>query len=88
MGMFLPPVGEGDVWLNDQEGTQPRANISFASIGAWYRTMANAGFLDLSCALVGGAPAASSLRGHHLTPSHWQHAPSRSPSPPPPLFRL
>ena len=49
MGMFLPPVGEGEVWLNDQEGTQPRANISFASIGAWYRTMADAGFLDLSC---------------------------------------
>jgi hypothetical protein len=49
-GMFLPPVGQGDTWLNDAEGTQPRANITFAGIGAWYRQMASAGFLDLSCA--------------------------------------
>ena len=28
-GQFLPPVQPGDVWLNDGEGTQPRANVSF-----------------------------------------------------------
>ena len=48
MGMFLPPVAEDEVWENDPEGTQPRANITFALIGAWYRTMAAQGFLDLS----------------------------------------
>jgi hypothetical protein len=50
--MFLPPVAPGVEWLNDPEGTQPRANVSFESIGAWYRTMANAGFIDLSYANV------------------------------------
>lgn len=42
--MFLPPVADGTVWLNDPEGSQPRANVSFASIGAWYRAMVDAGF--------------------------------------------
>jgi len=48
MGQFLPPVAPGVEWLNDQEGSQPRANITFESIGAWYRAMANANFTDLS----------------------------------------
>lgn len=48
MGMFLPPVPEGGVWLNDPEGTQPRANVTCASIGSWYRAMLTAGFTDLS----------------------------------------
>jgi hypothetical protein len=52
MGMFLPPVAPGTEWLNDAEGTQPRANVSFAIIGAWYRKMADAGFTDYSYANV------------------------------------
>jgi len=48
MGQFLPPVAPGVAWLNDPEGSQPRANVTFASIGAWYRQMADAGFVDLS----------------------------------------
>ena len=48
MGMFVPPVKPGEQWENDPEGSQPRANVTFASIGAWYRTMADAGFTDLS----------------------------------------
>lgn len=48
MGMFLPPVAESEVWLNDPEGTQPRANITFASIGEQYRAMEAQGFVDLS----------------------------------------
>jgi len=75
MGQFLPPVGADDVWLNDAEGTQPRANTSFASIGAWYRKMANAGFLDLSyfnvnevssCARA-PKPRSDKLRPHKLS---------------------
>ena len=45
MGMFLPPVAPGVEWLNDPEGSQPRANVSFESIGSWYRQMANNGTL-------------------------------------------
>lgn len=52
MGMFLPPVAPGVEWLNDPEGTQPRANVTFESIGAWYRQMADRGFSDLSYANV------------------------------------
>ena len=52
MGMFLPPVAPGVEWLNDPEGTQPRANVSFESIGSWYRQMANNGFQDFSYANV------------------------------------
>ena len=48
MGQFLPPVGPTDVWLNDPEGSQPRANVSFAIIAAWYDQMRQAGFVDLS----------------------------------------
>ena len=48
MGMFLPPVNPGDVWLNDPEGSQPRANVTFDIIGAWYRAMLAQGFTDLS----------------------------------------
>ena len=48
MGMFLPPVAADEVWENDPEGTQPRANISYSLIGSWYREMASHGFLDLS----------------------------------------
>jgi hypothetical protein len=50
--MFLPPVAPGVEWLNDPEGTQPRANVTFESIGAWYRQMADRGFSDLSYANV------------------------------------
>ena len=48
MGMYLPPVSPGEAWENDPEGSQTRANVTFESIGAWYRQMASAGFLDLS----------------------------------------
>jgi hypothetical protein len=48
MGMYLPPVLPGVEWLNDPEGSQSRANVSYESIGAWYRTMADAGYTDLS----------------------------------------
>ncbi len=44
----MPPVANGAEWLNDPEGTQPRANVSCASIGNWYKTMETAGFTDLS----------------------------------------
>lgn len=56
MGMFLPPVAPGAVWLNDPQGTQARANVSFASIDAWYSEMAAAGFTDMSYLCV-GAPS-------------------------------
>ena len=52
MGMFLPPVAPGVAWLNDAEGTQPRANVTFDIIGSWYRKMADAGFTDVSYANV------------------------------------
>jgi hypothetical protein len=52
MGMFLPPVLPGEEWLNDAEGSQPRANVTFEIIGAWYRKMADAGFIDYSYANV------------------------------------
>ena len=81
MGQFLPPVGPTDQWLNDAEGTQPRANTSFASIGAWYRKMANAGFLDLSCACSVAWRAPSSPSPPSVSPLHKKHTP---PSPPPP----
>ena len=48
MGQFLPPVKADEQWENDPEGSQPRANVTYESIGAWYRTMASAGFTDLS----------------------------------------
>ena len=83
MGQFLPPVGPTDIWLNDPEGTQPRANISFASIGTWYRKMANAGFLDLSCA----CSATRLPRAQHhlalLSRSTLPHPPPPSPTFPP-----
>jgi len=50
--MFLPPVAPGVQWLNDPEGSQPRANVSFAIISAWYRAMAERGFADYSYANV------------------------------------
>lgn len=78
-GMFLPPVGQGDTWLNDAEGTQPRANVTFAGIGAWYRQMASAGYLDLSCELK--APTHATFAPPFLTTplGHF----SRHPTPPP-----
>jgi hypothetical protein len=48
MGMFLPPVLPGQSWPNDAEGSQPRANVTFEIIGAFYREMLAAGYTDLS----------------------------------------
>jgi len=48
MGQFLPPVADGVEWLNDPEGSQPRANVTFEIIGNWYRSMINNNFTDLS----------------------------------------
>lgn len=49
MGMFLPPVEtETTQWLNDAEGTQPRANVTLAEIAAYYAMMQSAGVTQLS----------------------------------------
>jgi hypothetical protein len=42
--MFLPPVANNEVWLNDAEGTQPRANVSYAIINDYYNRTIQAGF--------------------------------------------
>ena len=47
-GQFLPPVQPGDVWLNDGEGTQPRANVSFKIIDDFYSKIQGQGFATLS----------------------------------------
>ena len=47
-GQFLPPVKKGDVWLNDGEGTQPRANTTFTSIDSYYGRVQSQGFHTLS----------------------------------------
>ena len=47
-GQFLPPVQPGEVWLNDGEGTQPRANVSFQSIDEFYGRIQEQGFATLS----------------------------------------
>ena len=38
----------GDTWLNDGEGTQPRARTSFGSIDAYYGRVQAQGFHSLS----------------------------------------
>lgn len=48
MSMFLPPVREGEQWLNDPLGTQARANVTFSSIDAYYERVGAAGFASLS----------------------------------------
>lgn len=48
MGQFLPPVEPGDMWLNDVEGTQPRANVSFGIIDEYYGRIQSQGFNTLS----------------------------------------
>jgi len=47
-GQFLPPVEAGATWRNDAEGTQPRANASFAIIDNYYGRIQAAGFHTLS----------------------------------------
>eukprot|EP01047_Picozoa_sp_COSAG01_P077440 COSAG01_NODE_13951_length_1515_cov_1.260593_1_plen_148_part_10 len=47
-GQFLPPVEPGERWLNDGEGTQPRANCSFGSIDEFYGRIQSQGFSTLS----------------------------------------
>lgn len=48
MGMFLPPVSPGTVWLNDPEGSQARANVSFPLIDSYYARIQREGFTTLS----------------------------------------
>ena len=48
-GQFLPPLKDAKgVWLNDAEGTQTRANVSYASIDAYYSRIQKEGFHTLS----------------------------------------
>ena len=49
MGLFLPPKMEGKQWANDRQGTQAKlANISDASIAAYYTRTQARGFGSLS----------------------------------------
>ena len=45
---FLPPVQPTEQWLNDAEGTQTRANVSFESIDEYYGRIQAQGFHTLS----------------------------------------
>jgi hypothetical protein len=47
-GQFLPPVGPGEIWLNDGQGSQPRQNISFGVIDDYYGRTQAEGFSTLS----------------------------------------
>lgn len=47
-GQFLPPVAAGELWLNDGEGSQPRANCSFEIIDQYYHQMQREGWAGLS----------------------------------------
>eukprot|EP01050_Picozoa_sp_SAG11_P011459 SAG11_NODE_1214_length_5503_cov_5.844560_2_plen_791_part_00 len=47
-GQFLPPVKRDEIWLNDGEGTQPRANVSFEIIDEFYGRIQRQGFATLS----------------------------------------
>jgi hypothetical protein len=49
MGQFLPPMSSKDErWLNDPEGTQARANVSYSSIDHYYERAEANGFSTLS----------------------------------------
>lgn len=48
MGQFLPPVKPGEVWLNDAEGTQVRANVTFAIINDYYSRLRAENFSTFS----------------------------------------
>eukprot|EP01043_Picozoa_sp_COSAG02_P032969 COSAG02_NODE_2226_length_9456_cov_6.430587_2_plen_631_part_00 len=47
-GQFLPPVAVGELWLNDGEGSQQRANCSFEIIDAYYHQLQREGWAGLS----------------------------------------